>query len=166
MVSVIRQSRTKGLNLDFRFRLLPVWWARTAVGSLRWREPERPVASAKGRVVAGKTAGITAARLLAPRQRCVTVFQDPEQQILYSVIASDIAFSLRNLGCWRRKSRAASTALTLADAQHFRAISAHSAFESWAKRGYRRSAGAKQALIYCWMNPLLVSIRRAHSDDC
>ncbi len=26
----------KGLNLDFRSRLLPVWWARTVVGSLRF----------------------------------------------------------------------------------------------------------------------------------
>lgn len=26
----------KGLNLDFHCRLLPVWWARTVVGSLRF----------------------------------------------------------------------------------------------------------------------------------
>ncbi|EHC78088.1 ATPase component CbiO, partial [Salmonella enterica subsp. enterica serovar Montevideo str. S5-403] len=42
-------------------------------------EPERPVASAL-------------------RQQVATVFQDPEQQIFYTDIDSDIAFSLRNLG--------------------------------------------------------------------
>lgn len=50
----------KGLNLDFRFRLLPVWWARTAVGSLRFYEPERPVASAKGAVLWQENRWITA----------------------------------------------------------------------------------------------------------
>ena len=36
--------------------------------------------------------------LLALRQQVATVFQDPDQQIFYTDIDSDIAFSLRNLG--------------------------------------------------------------------
>ena len=34
--------------------------------------------------------------LLALRQQVATVFQDPDQQIFYTDIDSDIAFSLRN----------------------------------------------------------------------
>lgn len=55
------------------------------------------------------------------RQRVTTVFQDPEQQIFYTDIDSDIAFSLRNLGVEEAVIAArVDRALTLVDAQGFR----------------------------------------------
>lgn len=59
--------------------------------------------------------------LRALRQSVVTVFQDPEQQIFYSDVENDIAFSLRNLGIEEAEiKRRADWALRLVDAQHFR----------------------------------------------
>ncbi|MBJ3814683.1 ATP-binding cassette domain-containing protein [Shimwellia pseudoproteus] len=59
--------------------------------------------------------------LLALRQRVVTVFQDPDQQLFYTDIDSDIAFSLRNLGVPEAEiTRRVDDALTLVDAQGFR----------------------------------------------
>lgn len=55
------------------------------------------------------------------RQRVTTVFQDPEQQIFYTDIDSDIAFSLRNLGMPEAViAERVDRALTLVDAQSFR----------------------------------------------
>ncbi len=100
----------KGLNLDFRSRLLPVWWARTAVGSLRFYEPERPVASAKGAVLwQGKPLDYSKRGLLALRQQVATVFQDPEQQIFILISIATLRLVYVIWGCRRRKSRAAST---------------------------------------------------------
>lgn len=59
--------------------------------------------------------------LLALRQQVATVFQDPDQQIFYTDIDSDIAFALRNLGVEEAEiARRVDDALTLVDAQHFR----------------------------------------------
>ncbi|MDX5627759.1 MULTISPECIES: ATP-binding cassette domain-containing protein [unclassified Brenneria] len=61
------------------------------------------------------------AGLRALRQRIATVFQDPEQQIFYTDIDSDIAFSLRNLGMDETLiAQRVEQALTLVDAQAFR----------------------------------------------
>ncbi|WP_370560927.1 energy-coupling factor ABC transporter ATP-binding protein [Edwardsiella tarda] len=59
--------------------------------------------------------------LLALRQQVATVFQDPDQQIFYTDIDSDIAFSLRNLGVAPAEiARRVEEALTLVDAHAFR----------------------------------------------
>lgn len=59
--------------------------------------------------------------LLALRQQVATVFQDPDQQIFYTDIDSDIAFSLRNIGVPEEEiARRIDDALTLVDAQGFR----------------------------------------------
>ncbi|HDL7665697.1 ATP-binding cassette domain-containing protein [Yersinia enterocolitica] len=61
------------------------------------------------------------ANLRELRQRVTTVFQDPEQQIFYTDIDSDIAFSLRNLGMPEEIiAQRVDRALTLVDAQGFR----------------------------------------------
>lgn len=54
------------------------------------------------------------------RQNVSIVFQDPDQQIFYTDIRSDIAFALRNLGMDEEEVlRRVDNALTLVDAQHF-----------------------------------------------
>lgn len=54
------------------------------------------------------------------RQNVSIVFQDPDQQIFYTDIRSDIAFSLRNLGVAEDEiTRRVNNALALVDAQHF-----------------------------------------------
>ncbi|MTH47425.1 energy-coupling factor ABC transporter ATP-binding protein [Intestinirhabdus alba] len=59
--------------------------------------------------------------LLALRQRVATLFQDPDRQIFYTDIDSDIAFSLRNLGVAEAEiARRVEEALTLVDAHAFR----------------------------------------------
>lgn len=59
--------------------------------------------------------------LLALRQQVTTVFQDPEQQIFYTDIDSDIAFALRNLGVDEAEiARRVEDALTLVAAHAFR----------------------------------------------
>ncbi|EKS7793681.1 energy-coupling factor ABC transporter ATP-binding protein [Edwardsiella piscicida] len=59
--------------------------------------------------------------LLALRQQVATVFQDPDQQLFYTDIDSDIAFSLRNLGVAEAEiARRVEDALTLVDAHPFR----------------------------------------------
>lgn len=59
--------------------------------------------------------------LLALRQQVTTVFQDPDQQIFYTDIDSDIAFSLRNIGVPEAEiARRIDEALMLVDAQSFR----------------------------------------------
>lgn len=70
--------------------------------------------------MAGKPLDYSKRGLLALRQQVATVFQDPEQQIFYTDIDSDIAFSLRNLGVPEAEiTRRVDEALTLVDAQHF-----------------------------------------------
>lgn len=69
----------------------------------------------------GKPLDYSKRGLLALRQQVATVFQDPDQQIFYTDIDSDIAFSLRNLGVEEADiARRVDEALTLVDAQHFR----------------------------------------------
>ena len=69
----------------------------------------------------GKPLDYSKRGLLALRQQVATVFQDPEQQIFYTDIDSDIAFSLRNIGVAEDEiARRIDDALTLVDAQHFR----------------------------------------------
>ena len=69
----------------------------------------------------GKPLDYSKRGLLALRQQVATVFQDPEQQIFYTDIDSDIAFSLRNIGVAEDEiARRVDDALTLVDAQHFR----------------------------------------------
>lgn len=76
----------------------------------------------KGEVLwQGKALDYSKRGLLALRQQVATVFQDPDQQIFYTDIDSDIAFSLRNLGVAEDEiARRVDDALTLVDAQHFR----------------------------------------------
>lgn len=69
----------------------------------------------------GKPLDYSKRGLLALRQQVATVFQDPDQQIFYTDIDSDIAFSLRNLGVAEPEiARRLDDALTLVDAQRFR----------------------------------------------
>lgn len=69
----------------------------------------------------GKPLDYSKRGLLALRQQVATVFQDPDQQIFYTDIDSDIAFSLRNLGVDEAEiARRVDDALTLVDAQRFR----------------------------------------------
>lgn len=69
----------------------------------------------------GKAINYTKAGLIEHRQRVTTVFQDPEQQIFYTDIDSDIAFSLRNLGVDEAEiARRVERAIELVDAQSFR----------------------------------------------
>ncbi|QMI05604.1 energy-coupling factor ABC transporter ATP-binding protein [Citrobacter sp. RHB25-C09] len=69
----------------------------------------------------GKPLDYSKRGLLALRQQVATVFQDPDQQIFYTDIDSDIAFSLRNLGVAEDEiARRVDDALTLVDAQRFR----------------------------------------------
>ncbi|MFV0261578.1 MAG: energy-coupling factor ABC transporter ATP-binding protein [Kluyvera sp.] len=69
----------------------------------------------------GKPLDYSKRGLLALRQQVTTVFQDPDQQIFYTDIDSDIAFSLRNIGVAEAEiARRIDEALTLVDAQHFR----------------------------------------------
>lgn len=69
----------------------------------------------------GKPLDYSKRGLLALRQQVTTVFQDPDQQIFYTDIDSDIAFSLRNIGVAEAEiARRIDDALTLVDAQHFR----------------------------------------------
>lgn len=69
----------------------------------------------------GKAMDYSKRGLLALRQQVATVFQDPDQQIFYTDIDSDIAFSLRNLDVAEEDiARRVDEALTLVDAQHFR----------------------------------------------
>lgn len=54
------------------------------------------------------------------RQNVSMVFQEPDQQIFYTDIRNDIAFSLRNLGIAEEEiSKRVERALTLVDAHHF-----------------------------------------------
>jgi cobalt/nickel transport system ATP-binding protein len=69
----------------------------------------------------GKAINYSKAGLIEHRQRVTTVFQDPEQQIFYTDIDSDIAFSLRNLGVNEAEiARRVEHAIQLVDAQSFR----------------------------------------------
>ncbi|TDT58978.1 cobalt/nickel transport system ATP-binding protein [Enterobacter sp. AG5470] len=69
----------------------------------------------------GKPLDYSKRALLALRQQVTTVFQDPDQQIFYTDIDSDIAFSLRNIGVPEAEiARRVEDALTLVDAQSFR----------------------------------------------
>lgn len=101
----------KGLNLDFfafacyrfggRERLWEVYAFMNLSGLLR---PQ------KGPCCGRKTAGLQQARTTgAAPASCDGFFRTLNSRFFYTDIDSDIAFSLRNLGCRRRKSRAAST---------------------------------------------------------
>lgn len=69
----------------------------------------------------GKPLDYSKRGLLALRQQVATVFQDPEQQIFYTDIDSDIAFALRNIGVAEAEiARRTDDALTLVDAHSFR----------------------------------------------
>lgn len=69
----------------------------------------------------GKPLDYSKRGLLALRQQVTTVFQDPDQQIFYTDIDSDIAFALRNIGVEASDiSRRVEDALSLVDAHTFR----------------------------------------------
>ena len=69
----------------------------------------------------GKPLDYSKRGLLTLRQQVATVFQDPDQQIFYTDIDSDIAFALRNIGVPEAEiARRTDDALTLVDAQSFR----------------------------------------------
>lgn len=113
----------KGLNLDFS--LSPVTGLVGANGcgkSTLFMNLSGLLRPQKGAVLwQGKPLDYSKRGLLALRQQVATVFQDPEQQIFYTDIDSDIAFSLRNLGVPEAEiTRRVDEALTLVDAQHFR----------------------------------------------
>jgi cobalt/nickel transport system ATP-binding protein len=113
----------KGLTLDF---LAPA--GHRAGGGERLREidavyeSERNFTPAtRGGAVAGKPLDYSKRGLLALRQQVATVFQDPDQQIFYTDIDSDIAFALRNIGVAEDEiARRTDDALTLVDAHSFR----------------------------------------------
>lgn len=140
----------KGLNLDFS--LSPVTGLVGANGcgkSTLFMNLSGLLRPQKGAVLwQGKPLDYSKRGLLALRQQVATVFQDPEQQIFYTDIDSDIAFSLRNLGVPEVEiTRRVDEALTLVDAQHFRHQPIQCLSHGQKKRsGYRRSAGATGAL--------------------
>ncbi|KEA50641.1 cobalt transporter ATP-binding subunit [Mangrovibacter sp. MFB070] len=69
----------------------------------------------------GEPLGYSKRALMALRQQVATVFQDPDQQIFYTDIDSDLAFSLRNLGMDEAVIGARiDDALDRVDAQSFR----------------------------------------------
>ncbi len=68
----------------------------------------------------GEPIGYQKADLYQLRQNVAMVFQDPDQQIFYTDVKSDIAFSLRNLGVDEEEiAKRVDNALTLIDAHSF-----------------------------------------------
>ncbi|WP_058911266.1 ATP-binding cassette domain-containing protein [Entomohabitans teleogrylli] len=76
----------------------------------------------QGRVVwQGRPLDYSKQGLIALRRQVTTVFQDPDQQLFYTDIDSDIAFSLRNLGVPEPEiARRLAQAIELVDAGAFR----------------------------------------------
>ncbi|EAA5642653.1 ATP-binding cassette domain-containing protein [Salmonella enterica subsp. enterica serovar Javiana] len=100
----------------------PYWIGITRAGVVTANETFwRSLTALSATLWQGKPLDYSKRGLLALRQQVATVFQDPEQQIFYTDIDSDIAFSLRNLGVPEAEiTRRVDEALTLVDAQHFR----------------------------------------------
>lgn len=85
--------------------------------------------------------------LLALRQQVATVFQDPDQQIFYTDIDSDIAFSLRNLGVAEEEiARRVDEALTSSMPVGFASSRSSASAMGRKTGGNRRGAGAAGAL--------------------
>lgn len=113
----------KGLTLDFsRQPVTGLVGANGCGKSTLFMNLSGVLRPQKGAVLwQGKPLDYSKRGLLALRQQVATVFQDPEQQIFYTDIDSDIAFSLRNLGVPEPEIRARTEeALTLVDAHGFR----------------------------------------------
>ncbi len=133
---VIRMSRYFCcLNSGFFARLLPVWWAPTVVGSLRFYEPERPVASAKARLVAGKLLDYSKRGLLAPAPRKLRRFFRTlnSRFILISIAILRLVYVIWGAGgeITRRVDEAGANAGWTPNIFRHQPIQC---FESWAKR--------------------------------
>lgn len=113
----------KGLNLDFSTQPVTGLVGANGCGkSTLFMNLSGLLRPQQGAVMwQGKPLDYSKRGLLALRQKVTTVFQDPDQQIFYTDIDSDIAFALRNLGVDENEiARRVEEALTLVDAQHFR----------------------------------------------
>ncbi|MCJ1822353.1 energy-coupling factor ABC transporter ATP-binding protein [Klebsiella quasipneumoniae subsp. quasipneumoniae] len=113
----------KGLTLDFSHHAVTGLVGANGCGkSTLFMNLSGLLRPQKGAVLwQGKPLDYSKRGLLALRQQVATVFQDPDQQIFYTDIDSDIAFSLRNLGVAEEEiARRVDDALTLVDAQGFR----------------------------------------------
>ncbi|WP_318367756.1 energy-coupling factor ABC transporter ATP-binding protein [Enterobacter sp.] len=113
----------KGLTLDFsRQPVTGLVGANGCGKSTLFMNLNGLLRPQKGAVLwQGKPLDYSKRGLLALRQQVATVFQDPDQQIFYTDIDSDLAFSLRNLGVAADEiARRIDDALTLVDAQGFR----------------------------------------------
>jgi cobalt/nickel transport system ATP-binding protein len=76
----------KGLTLDFsRHAVTGLVGANGCGKSTLFMNLSGFAPAARGGAVAGKTAGLQQARLLALRQQVATVFQDPDQQIFIPI---------------------------------------------------------------------------------
>lgn len=112
-----------GLNLDFSAQAVTGLVGANGCGkSTLFMNLSGILRPQQGAVVwQGKPLEYSKRGLLAFRQQVTTVFQDPDQQIFYTDIDSDIAFALRNLDVDEAEiARRVEDALTLVDAQHFR----------------------------------------------
>ncbi|WMY75314.1 energy-coupling factor ABC transporter ATP-binding protein [Buttiauxella selenatireducens] len=113
----------KGVSLDFsRHSVTGLVGANGCGKSTLFMNLSGILKPQKGAVLwQGKPLDYSKRGLLALRQQVTTVFQDPEQQIFYTDIDSDIAFALRNLGIDEAEiARRVEEALTLVDAHAFR----------------------------------------------
>ena len=113
----------KGLTLDFsRYPVTGLVGANGCGKSTLFMNLSGILRPQQGAVMwQGKPLDYSKRGLLALRQQVTTVFQDPDQQIFYTDIDSDIAFALRNIGVPEAEiARRVDDALTLVDAQAFR----------------------------------------------
>ncbi len=92
----------KGLNLDFSLSPVTGLVGANGCGSLRFYEPERPVASAKGPCCGRKTAGLQQARTTGAAPASCDGFQDPEQQIFILISIAILHLVYVIWGCRRR----------------------------------------------------------------
>ena len=113
----------KGLSLDFsRGHVVGVLGANGCGKSTLFMNLLGVLKPQRGQVCwQGSPIGYGKAALGQLRRRVAMVFQEPDQQIFYTDVVSDIAFALRNLGVEEAEiSRRIDEALTLVDGQALR----------------------------------------------
>ncbi|MGX7058560.1 ATP-binding cassette domain-containing protein [Vagococcus humatus] len=76
----------------------------------------------KGKIIFGdKKLGYSKKELFRFRQKVGIVFQEPDQQIFYTIVEDDVAFALRNLGIAEEEiAKRLDVAFDLLDIQHLR----------------------------------------------